>query len=95
MSKLADEIRADAEAYGATPEGWGLNLRLQLSTILCVAGREKYEHHSFSEFADIMGMSEAKASNLLHAGRNISLDEIGRICHALDIKVVLRAAKED
>jgi len=87
MSKITHEIRANVEAYEATPEGWALELRLDFARFLCNVCNERYEH--FGDFADVIGLGYRKASNLLHANTNVSLDEIGRICHALGVEVTL------
>ena len=86
MSNITHEIRANAEAYKDTPVGWSLQLRLEFAQVLCDVCNE---YEQFGDFADKIGLGHRKAENLLKGNHNVTLDEIGRICHVLGVKVTL------
>ncbi len=88
MSEIADRIRKRVDEYSKTADGYALTLKLDLGLMLMQA--EEAQGLSVSQVKQRTGLAEHRISNLHHADTNVSLDEIGRICHSLGIKPRLR-----
>jgi len=76
-----NKIMATLRSFEITPECAGLNLRLDLATILCVKLKER--GWSMNRLAKKTGLKESFLGRVACSNVNVSFDVAGRILHAL------------
>ena len=93
MSKdLGDKIRKDVAEHWRTAEGHALRLRLNLAEIIMRGLRRK--GWTQRELGVKFGCKQPFISRILHGDANCTLKTVGKILHALDVKVKLVEVKK-
>lgn len=77
MSQLMDTLRS----FEKTPDCVGLELRLDLATIICA--RLKKRRWSMTRLAKKSGLKLAHLEQIVCSNVDVSMDTAGRILHAL------------
>ncbi len=91
MSKILDQLNAELQKFERSPEGIGMQFRLDLAKIIWDGLQRK--GWSQEELAKQAGLKDSEISNLIHGSRNCTLDTVGRVIHALDTSAVLIETK--
>lgn len=79
-----EAIRENLSEYKRMPESYGLELRLNLAEIVLAylkrTGVTQYQ------LANRAGMDSGRLNQVIHANANCTLDVVGRLLHAMDLK---------
>ena len=84
MNKITDLIQKEIDKVDSTAEGSSLDLRLDLSSLIC----KKLAENKWTqkELAHRVGMKESLLNRIIHGASNCTFETAGRILFALGIK---------
>ncbi len=91
MNQAIRDLLSDLEAFDATPQARGDDLRHDLANL--IVAHLAVKNWSQSELAKKAGMKAPVITRLIHSTSNCTFETAGRIFHALGIKVHLVQAE--